>query len=85
MIADMFISPRLCKSYLFRPGLAVDTCLHLLYLVTPYDMADTVQYTAGLYHQVFFICPKSMFSIDLKDLYFTTVVIDVYYYGVLVG
>jgi hypothetical protein len=35
-----------------RPGLAVDTCLHLLYLVTPYDMADTARFAADLYNQV---------------------------------
>jgi hypothetical protein len=32
----------------------VDTCLHLLYLVTPYEMADSAQFAADLYHQVSF-------------------------------
>jgi hypothetical protein len=40
--------------YIYRPGLAVDTCLHLLYLVTPYEMADSAQFPADLYHQVSF-------------------------------
>jgi hypothetical protein len=39
---------------MYRPGLAVDTCLHLLYLVTPYEMADSAQFPADLYHQVGF-------------------------------
>merc|ERR1712142_1264809 len=37
-----------------RPRLAVDTCLHLLFLVTPYDMADTMQFSTSIYHKVYF-------------------------------
>ena len=38
---------------LARPCLAVDTSLHLLYLVTPYDLAhaDRPIYTANNYHR----------------------------------
>ena len=38
---------------LARPCLAVDTCLHLLYLITPYDMSnsDRCLYTASNYHR----------------------------------
>ena len=38
-----------------RPGLAVDTSLHLLYLVTPYDLglADRAVYNANNYHGIY--------------------------------
>ena len=36
-----------------RPGLAVDTSLHLLYLVTPYDIAERSVYTASAYHNIY--------------------------------
>jgi len=36
-----------------RPGLAVDTSLHLLYLVTPYDVAERTVYTASVYHNIY--------------------------------
>lgn len=35
-----------------RPHLAVDTCLHLLYLVTPYELTESIYYTASAYHKV---------------------------------
>ena len=37
-----------------RPHLAVDTPLHLLYLVTPYDLTETIYYTASTYYKVLF-------------------------------
>ena len=43
-----------------QPRLAVDTCLHILYLLTPYELIDTIFYTASAYHRV-------------KCLYYTTV------------
>jgi hypothetical protein len=46
---------------MYRPGLAVDTCLHLLYLVTPYEMADSAQFPADLYYQVSF--PLQLWSV----------------------
>jgi len=36
-----------------RPGLAVDTSLHLLYLITPYDIAQRSVYTAAIYHNIY--------------------------------
>jgi len=42
-----------------RPRLAVDTCLHLLFLVTPYDLADSINYSTSVYHKVYFSLPES--------------------------
>ena len=36
-----------------RPGLAVDTSLHLLFLITPYDLADQVFYDPATFHHIF--------------------------------
>ena len=38
-----------------RPSVHLDTCLHLLYLVTPYDVTtrDRAVYTAGNYHAIY--------------------------------
>jgi len=36
-----------------RPGLAVDTSLHLLFLITPYDLADQVYYDPSAFHHIF--------------------------------
>jgi len=36
-----------------RPNLAVDTSLHLLFLITPYDLADQVFYDPATFHHIF--------------------------------
>jgi len=36
-----------------RAGLAVDTSLHLLYLVTPYDIAQRSVYSASVFHNIY--------------------------------
>ena len=36
-----------------RPNLAVDTTLHLLYLVTPYDLAEQITYDAATFHHIY--------------------------------
>ena len=36
-----------------QPSLHVDTCLHLLYLVTPYDIAARPVYTAANFHSIY--------------------------------
>ena len=36
-----------------RPGLAVDTSLHLLFLITPYDLAEQVFYDPATFHHIF--------------------------------
>ena len=36
-----------------RPGLAVDTSLHLLFLVTPYDQAEQVAYQPAVFHDIY--------------------------------
>ena len=41
-----------------QPSLHVDTCLHLLYLVTPYDIAARPVYTAANFHSI---------SLDLQE------------------
>jgi len=35
-----------------RPHLAVDTSLHLLYLITPYDLTQNVYYSASIYYKI---------------------------------
>jgi hypothetical protein len=36
-----------------RPGLAVDTSLHLLFLVTPYDQAEQISYQPAVFHDIY--------------------------------
>jgi len=36
-----------------RAGLAVDTSLHLLYLITPYEIAEKSIYSASIYHNIY--------------------------------
>ena len=36
-----------------RPGLAVDTSLHLLFLITPYDLAEQVLFDPATFHNIF--------------------------------
>jgi len=44
-----------------QPRLAVDTCLHLLYLLTPYELETTMFYDSYAYHKIYM-------SMDDSDL-----------------
>jgi len=46
-----------------RASLAVDTSLHLLYLLTPYDIGTRVVYTADTYHHIFTKLPPQELAV----------------------
>jgi len=51
---DLAWAPRLYDDLAAaQPSLHVDTCLHLLYLVTPYDIAARPVYTAANFHSIY--------------------------------
>lgn len=42
-----------------RPHLAVDTSLHILYLITPYDLSNVINYSPSIYYKIYFALSES--------------------------
>lgn len=42
-----------------RPHLAVDTSLHILYLITPYELSQSIYYSPSIYYKIYFELSES--------------------------